>query len=282
MKSAAFCALVVLAIQLVAAVDVPLNWEVPITLNNTVNVGDTVIWTWSDSAPHNVQFLTYPAGFTGISANGATGLVIPATPVRAPYTLSFSPLIPGVYTYDCEVHSSMVGTLTVRAAVTGTNTTANATLPAPVNTTAAATALNSTSNTTAIQAAVVARTLGLATAVVTLNTTSLPTFITNDFSVFAANTSGPLTISNLTTLATYLSTNLALAARNNIAANTTAPVVKQFIVISPTDALITAQVPALQHFATILWTYLNSTTFSTTPNWYAKTGVFTPAPVSLA
>lgn len=39
----------------VAAVDVPLNWEVPITLNNTVNVGDTVIWTWSDSAPHNVQ-----------------------------------------------------------------------------------------------------------------------------------------------------------------------------------------------------------------------------------
>jgi phosphoenolpyruvate synthase/pyruvate phosphate dikinase len=79
------------------------------------------------------------------------------------------------------------------AAVTGTNTTANATLPAPVNTTAAATALNSTSNTTAIQAAVVARTLGLATAVITLNTTSLPTYITNDFSVFAANTSGPLT-----------------------------------------------------------------------------------------
>jgi hypothetical protein len=35
----------------------------------------------------------------------------------------------------------------------------------------------------------------------------------------------------------------------------------------------------LQHFGTILWTYLNSTNVSSA-NWFAKTAVFTPAPIS--
>jgi plastocyanin len=287
MRSLFLCAVVALAIHQASAVVINKEWKVPTTLSDTVAVGDTVIWTWADTAPHDIQFLTFPTGFTGIATNGVVGLTVPPTPIRAPYNVTFTPTLPGTYTYVCTVHASMTGTLIVAGDAANTTTPAANTTTIASNTTAIVAAANATTNATAnataIEAVIVARTLGFATAAITQNATAVVTYITSDFSVFAANTSGPLTIpGNTSAILGYLTQNLALATAANPAANATAPVVKQFILIDPTNALITVQVPILQHFATLLWTYLSNTTYSTTPNWYAKTGVFTPAPISLA
>jgi hypothetical protein len=45
------------------------------------------------------------------------------------------------------------------------------------------------------------------------------------------------------------------------------------------EPMIASRWQALQHFGTILWTYLNATNVSSA-DWYAKTAVFTPAPIS--
>ncbi|GAQ83891.1 hypothetical protein KFL_001670020 [Klebsormidium nitens] len=286
MKSLILCAVLALAVHQASAAVINKDWRVPITLSDTVNVGDTIIWTWTDTAPHDIQFLTFPAGFTGIATNGIVGLTVPPQPIRAPYNVSFTPTLPGTYTYVCTVHASMTGTVVVADVAANMTTVPANTTTVAANTTATAIAGNSTMNATAnatiAQAAVVARTLGFATAAIAQNATAVVTYITNDLTVFAANTSGPLNITSVGAILGYLTTNLALATAANPLANTTAPVVKQFILIDPTNALITVQVPVLQHFATILWTYLSNTTFSPTPNWYAKTGIFTPAPISLA
>ncbi|GAQ87700.1 hypothetical protein KFL_003710060 [Klebsormidium nitens] len=97
----------------VSAIIVTIEWKVPISLTDTVIIGDTIIWSWADTAPHDLTFLTYPAGFTSIATNGVEGLMIPTTPVRGPVNVSFHPSLPGEYTYRYSVHSSMTGTLTV-------------------------------------------------------------------------------------------------------------------------------------------------------------------------
>lgn len=58
----------------------------------------------------------------------------------------------------------------------------------------AANASSPTNATSAVQAAVVARTVALGTPSVFLNATAAAPFLANDFAAFAANVSGPLTL----------------------------------------------------------------------------------------
>jgi plastocyanin len=66
----------------------------------TVNTGETVTWNWQ-SGTHNVAFKTGPVsiGTSPWNSKGAT------------WSATFSK--PGTYTYVCEAHSSMKGTVTV-------------------------------------------------------------------------------------------------------------------------------------------------------------------------
>ena len=68
----------------------------------TIDVGDTVIWEWTDSLDHNLISTsgthTFDSGFHG---QGYT------------YTLTFNE--PGVTDYTCTPHASMYGTITVNS-----------------------------------------------------------------------------------------------------------------------------------------------------------------------
>jgi hypothetical protein len=70
----------------------------------TIDVGDTVIWEWTDSPQHNLISTsgthTFDSGFHG---QGYT------------YTLTFNE--PGVTDYTCTPHASMYGTITVNSAM---------------------------------------------------------------------------------------------------------------------------------------------------------------------
>ena len=70
----------------------------------TIDVGDTVIWEWTDSPQHNLISTsgthTFDSGFHG---QGYT------------YTLTFNE--PGVTDYTCSPHASMYGTITVNSAM---------------------------------------------------------------------------------------------------------------------------------------------------------------------
>jgi hypothetical protein len=70
----------------------------------TINVGDTVIWTWTDSFNHNLISTsgahTFNSGFHG---QGYT------------YSLTFSE--PGITDYTCSPHASMYGTITVNSSM---------------------------------------------------------------------------------------------------------------------------------------------------------------------
>jgi plastocyanin len=71
----------------------------------TVASGDTVVWHWGDG-PHNVHIISGPAAFdSGIKTAGST------------FSRQFT--APGVYTYQCDVHPSMHGQVTVTGAGAG-------------------------------------------------------------------------------------------------------------------------------------------------------------------
>jgi len=86
-----------------------LNWALGIngpTASLTIEVGDTVIWTWTDAFTHTVTSLTGPASLNSgfLSGNGMT------------YQYTFTNV--GVNTYQCDVHPlSMFGTITVDPAL---------------------------------------------------------------------------------------------------------------------------------------------------------------------
>jgi len=70
----------------------------------TINVGDTVRWTWGEAGmPHNITSVdpNAPAGFGSatMSAQGST------------YEFTFTE--PVTFTYRCSVHPTMTGTITV-------------------------------------------------------------------------------------------------------------------------------------------------------------------------
>lgn len=71
----------------------------PATL--TVNVGDTVTWTNSDTQPHNAT-----------ASDGAF-----KTPdITQGQSTSITATVPGTHTYTCTIHPRMVATLIVQAA----------------------------------------------------------------------------------------------------------------------------------------------------------------------
>ena len=68
----------------------------------TIDVGDTVIWTWTDPLSHNL--LSTSGTHTFDSEFHGQGFV---------YTLTF--VEPGVTNYTCSPHASMYGTITVNS-----------------------------------------------------------------------------------------------------------------------------------------------------------------------
>jgi len=67
----------------------------------TVHVGDTVTWAFHQpEAPHNVVALTGPVLFNSGAPQGKGTFAVPFTQ-------------PGTYTYICQVHPTMKGTVIV-------------------------------------------------------------------------------------------------------------------------------------------------------------------------
>jgi len=86
-----------------------LDWYTGISSGDaslTIDAGDTVIWTFTDGAPHSVT------SDTGSNETFDSGTL----PASSTYQYTFTEA--GVNDYHCEVHPSMVGTITVNAAVT--------------------------------------------------------------------------------------------------------------------------------------------------------------------
>lgn len=89
-----------------------LNWHLNFTSPATdlvINVGDTVKWTWTDSAPHTVKSNTGSTEtFTSATLSG----------VGQTYSHTFTSL--GVNPYFCSIHgaASMSGTITVQVLAT--------------------------------------------------------------------------------------------------------------------------------------------------------------------
>jgi len=89
----------------------------------TIPVGTTVVWTNQDTAPHTATSDTKGVFDTGMLQKGQSGKVTFNTA--------------GTFTYFCQVHPNMHGTVVVTAAGAATTTTAPApAAPAPAPTTA--------------------------------------------------------------------------------------------------------------------------------------------------
>ena len=72
--------------------------------DTTIEVGDTVEWTWSGSGTHNLLRLTGPE----------TGFGVDATRYPSGHVYSYTFTTVGVNTYECSPHpDSMYGTITV-------------------------------------------------------------------------------------------------------------------------------------------------------------------------
>src|SRR3954447_14066935 len=93
--------LVVLAAPAAHAADVTIANKAFGPTDAAVATGDTVVWHWGDG-PHNVHVTSGPATFdSGIKTAGST------------FSRQFTAA--GVYTYQCDVHPSMHGQVTVTA-----------------------------------------------------------------------------------------------------------------------------------------------------------------------
>ncbi len=82
-----------------------LDWAVGINgpdASVTTEIGDTVEWTWTDALPHSVRSLS------GSAEDFDSGIF---TGLGTVYSYTFT--VEGANDYDCEVHSSMFGTITV-------------------------------------------------------------------------------------------------------------------------------------------------------------------------
>ncbi len=95
-----------LATSASAQTTVDLNWSLFLTNNDaTIQPGDTVRWTWTDSTPHDV--FSSDGGFTSSAIFTGIGTM---------YSVTFPTA--GSYPYHCTVHGvgNMNGTITVVAA----------------------------------------------------------------------------------------------------------------------------------------------------------------------
>jgi len=107
-------------------------------VNITVNVGDTVEWTWAGANPHSVT-----------ADDGSFDSNPPPANFQTSGSFSHTFTAPGTYRYYCRVHGApngvgMSGTITVQAPAP----TATATAVAPTVTAAAPTATNTAAPTT--------------------------------------------------------------------------------------------------------------------------------------
>src|SRR5262245_32173994 len=76
----------------------------------TVNVGDSVVWTNSGSRAHTTTSGTSPTADNRWNSG----------PLNPGQTFSFTFTAPGVYSYFCQIHTSMTGAVTVQGAAAGT------------------------------------------------------------------------------------------------------------------------------------------------------------------
>ncbi|WOD44279.1 T9SS type A sorting domain-containing protein [Hwangdonia lutea] len=85
-----------------------LNWEIGIgTLDLTIDEGDTVIWTWTDGAPHTVTSLAGSAETFDSGSKTGNGMT---------FSKTFN--VVGSNPYQCNFHpSTMKGTITVEGAL---------------------------------------------------------------------------------------------------------------------------------------------------------------------
>jgi len=105
MKKITFLTFMMLGIICNAQNEYNFNWNMQSTNQQiTIDVGDTVIWTWTDSPEHNLKSTSGTHTFD--SDYHGQGYV---------YTLTFSE--PGVTDYTCTPHSSMYGTITVNSSM---------------------------------------------------------------------------------------------------------------------------------------------------------------------
>ena len=80
----------------------------PVSITVVVGVNNTIVWTNDDTAIHNVDF-----------QSGPTGATLPPTSVNVSHgqsTPAITLTVPGTYTYVCDYHAWMKGTITVVAA----------------------------------------------------------------------------------------------------------------------------------------------------------------------
>jgi len=112
----------------------------PATITVVVGVNNTIVWTSNDTtAVHNVDFQSGPTGATlpPVSVN------VKAGQSTAPVTLT----TPGTYTYVCDYHAWMKGTVIVVAG-TGTQTSSSGSTTSTTSSTASSTTTSSSSAST--------------------------------------------------------------------------------------------------------------------------------------
>ena len=83
----------------------------PATVTVVIGLNSTVMWTNNDTVAHTVTPSTQPAGNPWTVGSGNMD-------PKAAYTFTFT--VPGTYTYTCRYHSTMAGTVVVKAGVTTT------------------------------------------------------------------------------------------------------------------------------------------------------------------
>jgi plastocyanin len=83
----------------------------PSSITVVIGVNNTVTWTNADPVHHTVTPSTEPAGNPWTVGSGDMAQ-------NAVYSFTFT--VPGTYTYGCAYHSTMAGTIVVKAGVTTT------------------------------------------------------------------------------------------------------------------------------------------------------------------
>jgi plastocyanin len=97
-----FCFIKALLCRQCQAVTVNLDWHLSSDLWTSITVGDTVVWTWTDSASHSVQSLGSPS-FSSSETKTGTG---------NQHSVHFT--VAGDYMYNCLVHgNNMQGVVSV-------------------------------------------------------------------------------------------------------------------------------------------------------------------------
>jgi hypothetical protein len=88
----------------VNSADVTLSWNKDVGNQGMTNitVGDSVTWSWTESRPHGVLSTSIEHPFESSSVVSTAGYT---------YTIVF--ILPGIYTYECAIHSWMKGAIKV-------------------------------------------------------------------------------------------------------------------------------------------------------------------------